>query len=39
MAKKRKGVSSEKLCDAIIKGMQEKKAQDIVVLISESKNA
>ncbi|MBX2964061.1 MAG: ribosome silencing factor [Cyclobacteriaceae bacterium] len=40
MAKKRKGVSSEKLCDAIIKGMQEKKAQDIVVLdLRKVKNA
>jgi len=30
MAKKRKG--SEKLCDAIVKGMQEKKAADILVM-------
>ena len=40
MAKKRKGVSSEKLCDAIIKGMQEKKAIDILVLdLRKVKNA
>ncbi|MCU0357578.1 MAG: ribosome silencing factor [Cyclobacteriaceae bacterium] len=40
MAKKRKGVSSEKLCDAIVKGMQEKKAQDILVLdLRKVKNA
>lgn len=32
MAKKRKGVSSELLCDAIVKGMQEKKAIDILIL-------
>ncbi|MCU0397065.1 MAG: ribosome silencing factor [Cyclobacteriaceae bacterium] len=40
MAKKRKGVSSEKLCDAIVKGMQEKKAQDILILdLRKVKNA
>lgn len=40
MAKKRKGVSSEKLCDAIVKGMQEKKALDILVLdLRKVKNA
>jgi ribosome-associated protein len=40
MAKKRKGVSSEKLCDAIVKGMQEKKAFDILVLdLRKVKNA
>lgn len=40
MAKKRKGVSSEKLCDAIVKGMQEKKAVDILVLdLRKVKNA
>ncbi|MEJ1237817.1 ribosome silencing factor [Chryseolinea sp. T2] len=32
MAKKRKGASAEKLSDAIVKGMQEKKATDIVVM-------
>ena len=32
MAKKRKGGSSEKLCDAIVKGMQEKKAADILIM-------
>jgi ribosome-associated protein len=32
MAKKRKGASSEKLCDAIIKGMQEKKASEILLM-------
>ena len=32
MAKKRKGASSEKLSEAIVKGMQEKKATDIVVM-------
>ena len=32
MAKKRKGASSEKLSDVIVKGMQEKKAGDIVVM-------
>lgn len=40
MGKKRKGVSSEKLCDAIVKGMQEKKALDILVLdLRKVKNA
>jgi ribosome-associated protein len=40
MAKKRKGVSSEKLSDAIVKGMQEKKAADIVVMdLRKVKNA
>ncbi|HRJ31235.1 MAG TPA: ribosome silencing factor [Cyclobacteriaceae bacterium] len=40
MAKKRKGVSSEKLCDAIVKGMQEKKALDIQILdLRKIKNA
>lgn len=39
MAKK-KGNGSEKLCDAIVKGMQEKKAIDIVVLdLRKVKNA
>jgi len=39
MAKK-KGKGSEKLCDAIVKGMQEKKAVDIVVLdLRKVKNA
>jgi len=32
MAKKRKGASSEKLSEAIVKGMLEKKAADIVVM-------
>src|SRR5436190_12261303 len=40
MAKKRKGVSSEKLSDVIVKGMQEKKATNIVVLdLRKVKNA
>jgi ribosome-associated protein len=40
MAKKRKGVSSETLSDAIVKGMQEKKATDIVVMdLRKVKNA
>ena len=40
MAKKRKGVSSEKLSETIVKGMQEKKATDIVVLdLRKVKNA
>ncbi|MBX2967256.1 MAG: ribosome silencing factor [Cyclobacteriaceae bacterium] len=40
MAGKRKGVSSEKLSDAIVKGMQEKKAVDILVLdLRKVKNA
>jgi ribosome-associated protein len=40
MAKKKKEVSSEKLGEVIIKGMQEKKATDIVVLdLRKVKNA
>lgn len=40
MAKKRKGAASEKLADAIVKGMQEKKASDIVVMdLRKVKNA
>ena len=40
MAKKRKGASSEKLSDVIVKGMQEKKAVDIVVMdLRKIKNA
>jgi len=40
MAKKRKAASSEKLCDAIVKGMQEKKASDILVMdLRKVKNA
>jgi ribosome-associated protein len=40
MAKKRKAASSEKLCDAIVKGMQEKKAVDILVMdLRKVKNA
>lgn len=40
MAKKRKGASSETLSDVIVKGMQEKKATDIVVLdLRKVKNA
>jgi ribosome-associated protein len=40
MAKKRKGVSSEKLSEVIVKGMQEKKAIDIVVMdLRKVKNA
>jgi ribosome-associated protein len=40
MTKKRKGASSEKLSDLIVKGMQEKKATDIVVLdLRKVKNA
>jgi ribosome-associated protein len=40
MAKKRKDGSSEKLCDAIVNGMQEKMAIDIVVLdLRKVKNA
>ena len=40
MAKKRKGGTSEKLCDAIVKGMLEKKAVDIQVLdLRKVKNA
>ncbi len=40
MAKKRKGASSEKLSDVIVKGMQEKKAADIIVMdLRKIKNA
>lgn len=40
MAKKRKGGSSEKLCDAIVKGMLEKKAANIQVMdLRKVKNA
>ena len=40
MAKKRKGASSEKLSDAIVKGMLEKKAADIVIMdLRKIKNA
>ena len=40
MAKKRKGASAEKLSDVIVKGMQEKKATDIVVMdLRKVKNA
>jgi ribosome-associated protein len=40
MAKKRKGVSSEVLSDTIVKGMQEKKGTDIVVMdLRKVKNA
>lgn len=40
MAKKRKGGDSKKLCDAIVKGMQEKKAIDIMVMdLRKVKNA
>ena len=40
MAKKRKGASSEMLSDVIVKGMQEKKAMNIVVLdLRKVKNA
>ena len=40
MAKKRKGASSEMLSDVIVKGMQEKKAADIVVMdLRKIKNA
>lgn len=40
MAKKRKGASSEKLSEAIVKGMQEKKAADIVIMdLRKVKNA
>jgi ribosome-associated protein len=40
MAKKRKGASSEKLSEVVVKGMQEKKATDIVVLdLRKVKNA
>lgn len=40
MAKKRKGGDSKKLCEAIVKGMQEKKAIDILVMdLRKVKNA
>jgi len=40
MAKRKNGVDSEKLSDAIVKGMQEKKATDIVLLdLRKVKNA
>ncbi len=40
MAKKRKGANSEKLSEIIVKGMQEKKAADIVVMdLRNVKNA
>ena len=40
MAKKRKGSDSEKLSEVIVKGMQEKKAIDIVVMdLRKVKNA
>jgi len=40
MPKKKKGTDSEKLCKAIVKGMQEKKGSDIVVMdLREVKNA
>jgi ribosome-associated protein len=40
MAKKRKGANSEKLSEVIVKGMQEKKALDIVVMdLRKVKNA
>ncbi len=40
MAKKRKGAPSEKLAEVIVKGMQEKKASDIVVMdLRKVKNA
>jgi ribosome-associated protein len=40
MARKRKGVSSEKLSEVVVKGMQEKKAADIVVMdLRKVKNA
>ena len=40
MAKKRKGANSETLSDVIVKGMQEKKASDIVVMdLRKIKNA
>ncbi len=40
MAKKRKGASSEKLCEVVVKGMQEKKATNIVVMdLRKIKNA
>jgi ribosome-associated protein len=40
MAKKRKDGNSKKLCDAFVKGMQEKKAADILVMdLRKVKNA
>ncbi|MCW5911045.1 MAG: ribosome silencing factor [Cyclobacteriaceae bacterium] len=40
MPRKKKGVDSEKLTDAIVKGMQEKKASDVVVMdLRKVKNA
>ena len=40
MAKKRKGADSETLSDVIVKGMQEKKPSDIVVMdLRKIKNA
>jgi ribosome-associated protein len=40
MGKKRKGANSETLSDVIVKGMQEKKASDIVVMdLRKIKNA
>ncbi len=40
MAKKKKDPDSEKLCKAVVKGMQEKKASDIVVMdLRQVKNA
>ncbi|MFD0998929.1 ribosome silencing factor [Ohtaekwangia kribbensis] len=40
MAKKRKGANSEKLSEVIVKGMQEKKALDIVIMdLRKVKNA
>ena len=40
MVKKRKGVDSETLSDVIVKGMQEKKASDIIVMdLRKIKNA
>lgn len=40
MPKKKKIADSEKLCKAVVAGMQEKKAQDIVVMdMRETKNA
>ena len=40
MAKKKKGADAEKLSNAIVKGMQEKKASDIVVMdLRNVKNA
>ncbi|MCI0750912.1 MAG: ribosome silencing factor [Flammeovirgaceae bacterium] len=40
MPKKRKDAGSQKLCDAIVKGMQEKKAADIVLMdLRKVKNA